>query len=166
VQGPCLRGSLQRIGGRCPAFRRGHVAFSLEIFSGSLIVGRSSSPLIPQRLSNQVRAASQAFPGRARRGLCLTQSAFSSLFNLPRSKLGNYAHISYQCDEVSLKIMSTSPARLASLYRPGFVGNHVTRQLSTQIDLSEDHRVPRARSESTLTSSLRPCTKGRTATCK
>jgi hypothetical protein len=68
--------------------------------------------------------------------------------------------------EVSLKIMSTSPARLASFYRPGFIGNHVTTQLSTQIDLSEDHRVPRARSESTLTSSLRPCTKGRTATCK
>jgi hypothetical protein len=38
---------------------------------------------------------------------------------------------------VSLKIMSTSPARLASFERPGFIANHVITRLSTLIDLSE-----------------------------
>jgi hypothetical protein len=47
-------------------------------------------------------------------------------------------HIS--ATNVSLKILSTSSARLASFDRPGFIGNHVITQLSTQID-----RVPRAK---------------------
>ena len=100
--------------------------------------------------------------GSRRRGLCVTQSTFSSPSICHGPSLATMLTFHISARNVSLKIMLTSPARLASFDRPGFIGNHVI----TQIDQSEDDRVPRARSESTLTSILQPCAKGRAATCK